>query len=197
MTFYSKFVNVDSLKTGTRLNAFNGGGWEKAFFEIRITSNVLAGVVLVIENAPAGFGPITLTEGVDWNAGANVVASLQNLANEIAAQTDSPWSWSEAAKVDPDTPTAAYIKLEAKQRGYWGSRATMQVQNPNGASISINRDAGPHAAGLLAQGGGVASAEDQMSEIIANLDPAPADITKIRIHPANPDYTQWLVVWEV
>lgn len=197
MTFYSKFVNVDVLKTGTNLNAFNAGGWEKAFFDIRILSNVLAGVVLTIANGPSNFGPIVLTEGVDWNAGADVVASLKNLVTEILSQTDCPWEMESGVIVDPATPTAAYVRLVARQRGYFGARATMQVANPNGASISINNDDGPHGTAIRASGGGLASADDQMTAIIAGLSPAPANIQAVRILPANPDFTQWLIVWEV
>ena len=172
-----KIDGVTALNPLNQLNTYDG----------------LDGLITTIVN-PNG-DTIVITEGVDWFVGASIYESVLNWLAEIASATGTPLQLEQAP--DPASTVELDAQLAARQYGHWGTNITIAITGPNANQVTINSAAGPHLTPLSPFGGGLSGdAGDQMAAVLNALTPAPASIADVIIRPCNPDFTQWMIVWE-
>lgn len=140
---------------------------------------------------------LVLTEGIDWNVGATLNASLVSWMLAVAGAAGTPLQIEQM----PDVVSAGLTgRLSARQYGSWGTGMTIAITNGAGVNANqlvINDVAGPHGSGQSPAGGGLlGDAGAQMAAVLNALSPAPASIADVIIRPCNPDFSQWMIVWE-
>jgi len=198
-----KIVDIDTLKSGNREDAYNSLNQRAPGFDLRVTGT-LSGVTVAIfnpfVNTPTGT-TVNLVEGADFAADADTVIGLKNLIRAIISYTDAPlkigtdFSGAHVHVIDdPDNPGEAIGRVEAHGLTNVAKLITITATGAgNEANLEANGTSSP--TGKPASNNSLPGAEEQLATILNALIPAPTAIADVRVEPLGIEGTRLLIYW--
>jgi len=198
-----KIVDIDTLKSGNREDAYNSLNQVNPFLDLRVTGT-LSGVTVTVfnpfVNPPTGVS-VALVEGVDFADDASTLVTLKNLIEALFDDADNPLKLAVSDSVrhhgiidDPDNPGEAITRLSSFVLSSEAKRITLTATGAgNEANIEANGTASP--SGVAASNLSLPSAETQLATILNNLLPAPTAIADVRVEPLGVEGTRLLIYW--
>ena len=198
-----KIVDIDTLKSGNREDAYNSLNQVAPYLDLRVTGT-LAGVTIAVfnpfVNPPTGT-TLTLVEGADFADDASTLVTLKNLIEALFADADNPLKIAVSDGIrhhavidDPDNPGEAIARLSSYALTSEAKKITFTATGAgNEANIEANGAASP--AAEPATNLSLPNAEVQLAAILNSLSPMPAVLADVRVEPLGIEGTRLLIYW--
>lgn len=198
-----KIVDIDTLKSGNRVDAYNSRAQNPLGFDLRVIGT-LSGVTVDVYNPffNSGAGTtISLVEGVDWSDDPDPVVTLKNLIRAIVEAADTPVRVAinenkqhQPVIEDPNAAGEAIGRIDSPVLSAAARQITITATGAgNETNLLANGQAAPSSE--PASNGSMDNAEDQLANILNNLSPVPTDIADVKVEPLGIEGTRLLIYW--